>query len=192
MLSRTQLCRHAGEDCGVWRPNMSGAFVTVPGVLPGNLVPDLTGADAFGADALLSAAVSAHAPWSRDAVAALGREVWDPKTLAAARDAHRFPPELRTHDRVGNRSDTVEFHPAYHALMAQGFGHGVHALAWTAGQPGAHVARAALSYLWNQVDGATACPTGMAYAAVPTLRETPELADFARLTAVHGYDPSFR
>jgi hypothetical protein len=24
------------------------------------------------------------------------------------------------------------------------------------------------SYLWNQVDGATACPTGMAYAAVPT------------------------
>jgi putative acyl-CoA dehydrogenase len=32
----------------------------------------------------------------------------------------------------------------------------------------------------------------MAYAAIPTLGDTPELADFARLTAVHGYDPSFR
>ena len=30
--------------------------------------------------------------------------------------------------------------------MAMAFGHGVHALAWTAGQPGAHLARAVLSY----------------------------------------------
>jgi len=159
---------------------------------PGNLVPDLTDVDALAGDALVADAVAAHAPWSADRVGALGREVWAPETIATARDAHRFLPELRTHDRLGNRSDTVDFHPAYHRLMAQGFGHGVHALSWTAGEPGSHLARAVLSYLWNQIDGATACPTGMAYAAIPTLRETPELADFARLTAVHGYDPSFR
>jgi len=159
---------------------------------PGNLVPDLTGVDAFSGDALVSDAVASYAPALSDAVAALGREVWAPETLAAARDAHRHLPELRTHDRLGNRSDTVDFHPAYHRLMAQGFGHGVHALSWTSAEPGGHLARAVLSYLWNQVDGATACPTGMAYAAIPTLRDTPELADFARLTAVHGYDPSFR
>src|SRR5205807_2352852 len=46
-----------------------------------------------------------------------------------------------------------------------------------------------LSYLWNQVDGATACPTGMAYAAIPMLRDTPELAAFAERVARHGYDP---
>ena len=159
---------------------------------PGNLVPDLLGVDAFAGDALICGAVTDHAPWSWERVTALGQEVWSPGTLAAARDAHRYPPELRTHDRLGNRSDTVEYHPAYHRLMAQSFGHGVHALAWTGGEPGAHLARAVLSYLWNQVDGATACPTGMAYAAIPTLRDTPELAIFAERAAVHGYDPSFR
>jgi putative acyl-CoA dehydrogenase len=165
---------------------------SLPPAPAGNLVPDLTDVDAFAGDALVSAAIAEYAPWSRGRMTALGQEVWAPDTLAAARDAHRYLPELRTHDRLGNRSDTVEFHPAYHRLMAQSFGHGVHALAWTAGEPGAHLARAVLSYLWNQVDGATACPTGMAYAAVPTLRETPELAAFAERTAVHGYDPSFR
>ena len=159
---------------------------------PGNLVPDLTGVDAFGGDALIAAAIAEHAPWSRERMSVLGQEVWAPDTLAAARDAHRYPPELHTHDRIGNRSDTVEFHPAYHRLMAQSFGHGVHALSWTAGEQGAHLARAVLSYLWNQVDGATACPTGMAYAAIPTMRDTPELAAFAQRAAVHGYDPAFR
>ena len=99
--------------------------------------------------------------------------MWDPATLAAARDAHRHLPELRTHDRLGRRIDVVDFHPAYHELMAMAFGHGVHALAWTARQPGAHLARAVQSYLWNQVDGATACPTGMAYAGIPFLRDIP-------------------
>ncbi len=57
--------------------------------------------------------------------------------------------------------------------MSMAFGHGVHALAWTADEPGARLARAVLSYLWNQVDGATGCPTGMACAAIPKLTGTP-------------------
>jgi putative acyl-CoA dehydrogenase len=129
-----------------------------------NLVEDLTGVDAFSRDVIAAAVIGEHAPWSRPNAERLGRAVWDPATLAAARDAHRHLPELRAHDRLGRRIDVVEFHPAYHELMAMAFGHGVHALAWTASQPGAHLARAVQSYLWNQVDGATACPTGMAYA----------------------------
>ena len=121
----------------------------------------------------------------------LGQAVWDPATLAAARDAHRHLPELRTHDRLGRRIDVVDFHPAYHELMAMAFGHGVHALAWTASQPGAHLARAVQSYLWNQVDGATACPTGMAYAGIPFLRDTPELSAYAERVARSGYDPAY-
>jgi putative acyl-CoA dehydrogenase len=156
-----------------------------------NLVEDLTGVDAFSHDKIAAAAIDGHAPWSRAHAEALGQLVWAPATLAAARNAHRYLPELRTHDRLGNRIDVVDFHPSYHELMSTAFGHGVHALSWTADQPGAHLARAVQSYLWNQVDGATACPTGMAYAAVPTLRETPELAAFAGRTARHGYDPAF-
>ena len=34
------------------------------------------------------------------------------------RQANENPPKLLTHDRYGNRIDEVEFHPAYHELMA--------------------------------------------------------------------------
>jgi putative acyl-CoA dehydrogenase len=159
--------------------------------VPPNLVGDLNDADAFGGDQIAAGAIAGRAPWAREAAARLGRQVWDPDLLATARDAHRHLPELRTHDRLGHRIDMVDFHPAYHALMAAGFGHGVHALAWTAGQPGAHLARAVLSYLWNQVDGGTACPTGMAYAAIPTLRQAPELEPYADRVSRHGYDPAY-
>jgi putative acyl-CoA dehydrogenase len=156
---------------------------------PSNLVEDLTDVNAFANDNIASSVIAERAPWSRSNAEQLGEKVWAPETLAAARDAHRHLPELRTHDRLGNRIDTVEFHPAYHELMSMAFGHGVHALAWTADQPGAHLARAVLSYLWNQVDGATACPTGMAYAAIPLLRDTPELAAYADRVTRHSYDP---
>lgn len=167
----------------------SGEWLEPEPVPAGNLVPDLNSVDAFGLDKIASAAIGQHAPWSAANAAVLGAEVWDPETLRTARDAHRFLPELRAFDRVGNRIDSVEYHPAYHQLMSLGFGHGVHALAWTANREGAHLARAVQSYLWNQIDGATACPTGMAYAAVPMLRETPQLSAYAERVEAHGYDP---
>jgi putative acyl-CoA dehydrogenase len=86
-----------------------------------------------------------------------------------ARAANRFTPELKTHDRRGNRVDVVEYHPAYHELMRIAYGAGVHSFAWTNPRQGAHVARAALSYLWNQAENGTACPTGMSYSAIPVL-----------------------
>ena len=93
-----------------------------------------------------------------------------------ARDANRHLPELRSHDRFGNRIDEIEFHPAWHELMSLAIGHGTHALSWTAEQPGAHVARGMLSYLWNQGENGICCPLGMTYSAIPALRLQPELA----------------
>jgi putative acyl-CoA dehydrogenase len=116
--------------------------------------------------------------------------VWDPHILKAAHDAQRYTPQLRTLDRIGNEAFDVEFHPAYHELMTLGFGSGVHSLAWTTDQPGAHSARAVLSYLWNQIDGSTACPIGMAYASIPVLRSQPELTPWATAIAAEGYDPA--
>lgn len=156
---------------------------------PGNLVPDLTGVNAFDGDRIATAVLARHAPWARERASALGARVWDPAVLKAARDAQRHTPELRTLDRLGTEVHDVDFHPSYHQLMGLGFGSGVHSLAWTAGEPGAHAARAVLSYLWNQIDGSTACPLGMAYAAIPVLRSQPELAPFAQAVAAEAYDP---
>ena len=104
-------------------------------------------------------------------------------------DAHRDRPRLRTHDRFGQRIDRVEFHPAYHRLMGAAIGHGVAGLSWTSSAPGAHVARAALSYLHHQVEPGTSCPLTMTHAAVPVLRREPDLAEWAsKATAAH-YDP---
>jgi putative acyl-CoA dehydrogenase len=104
-------------------------------------------------------------------------------------DAHRDRPRLRTHDRFGHRIDRVEFHPAYHRLMAAAIGHGVTGLSWTANAAGAHVARAALSYLHHQAEPGTSCPLTMTHASVPVLLGEPALADWASKAAAPHYDP---
>lgn len=48
--------------------------------------------------------------------------------LAAGFEANENPPRLRTHDRFGRRIDRVDYHPAYHRIMALGLGHGLAAL----------------------------------------------------------------
>src|SRR5690606_28252001 len=95
--------------------------------------------------------------------------------LALSFDANRDRPRLRTHDRHGRRIDTVEFHPAYHRLMELAKQHGVAGLSWHEPGPGAHVARAALSYLHHQAEAGTSCPLTMTHAAVPVLQREPAL-----------------
>jgi putative acyl-CoA dehydrogenase len=105
--------------------------------------------------------------------------------------ANRHPPELDTHDRFGNRVDLVRFHPAYHTLMKTAIENGLHASPWTDPRPGAHVARAARTYLQTQVEAGHGCPITMTFAAVPSLRTTPSLAALwePKITA-RSYDPS--
>lgn len=104
-------------------------------------------------------------------------------------DANRQRPVLRTHDAQGRRIDTVDFHPAYHQLMATAKGKGVAGLSWHAPRHGAHVARAALSYLHHQAEAGTSCPLTMTHAAVPVLRQSPALAEWADKAAMPFYDP---
>ena len=103
-------------------------------------------------------------------------------------DAHRDRPRLRTHDRFGHRIDTVEFHPHYHRLMDAAVVHGVAGLSWADPHPGAHVARAALSYLHHQVEPGTSCPLTMTHAAAPVLQREPALRDWAGKVAACRYD----
>jgi putative acyl-CoA dehydrogenase len=56
-------------------------------------------------------------------------------------------------------------------------------------RPGAHVARAALSYLHHQAEAGTSCPLTMTHAAVPVLRREPALREWADKAAAPHYDP---
>ena len=138
-----------------------------------------SGFNAFGGDAVLTAAIAREAPWAADRCQALGALAGNDDVQELARLANRHHPELKTHDRYGNRIDWVEFHPSWHALMSLAWKHEVHSLAWRRTEPQPHVARAVLSYLWNQVEHGTACPTGMAYASYAGFAHEPALAIWA-------------
>jgi putative acyl-CoA dehydrogenase len=154
-----------------------------------NQAAPCTGHNAFSGDVALRELVARHAPWCIANAAALGALAGDEQVQELARLANEHGPQLRSHDRFGNRLDWVEFHPAWHQLMALAFGHEVPGLAWTTREPSGHFARAVLSYLWNQVEHGTACPTGMAYAACAGFAGRPEFAQWREKTLSGKYDP---
>ncbi len=70
--------------------------------------------------------------------------------------------------------------------------HGAAAGPWRAPRPGAHVSRAALYYLYAQLEDGTLCPTTMTYASVPALAPDAPLAARWLPRILQGeYDPRF-
>ncbi|MET0506807.1 MAG: acyl-CoA dehydrogenase family protein [Burkholderiaceae bacterium] len=150
------------------------------------------GFNAFADDPVLVGAIARAAPWAADRCRVLGAVVGDERVQDLARLANRHVPELKSHDRFGNRIDWVEFHPSWHELMSLAWQHEVPNLAWRVSERGGHVARAVLSYLWNQVEQGTACPTGMAYAAYAGFVAEPALAIWAEKSKGTVYEFSRR
>lgn len=144
-----------------------------------NQAKPAAGFNAFTGDAVLRAAIDREAPWAADRCEALGAVAGDGEVQELARLANRHLPELKTHDRFGNRIDWVDFHPSWHQLMSLAWKHEVPNLAWRTNQKNGHYARAVLSYVWNQVESGTACPTGMAYASYAGFEAEPALAIWA-------------
>ncbi|CAM5347572.1 DNA alkylation response protein OS=Stutzerimonas stutzeri OX=316 GN=CXK95_05300 PE=3 SV=1 [Stutzerimonas stutzeri] len=155
-----------------------------------NQVPPLDGANLYRIDLPLRQWVQRFdAGWADARLDAYGALAGGP-LMTAGFLANENRPVLRTHDRYGHRIDVVEFHPAYHELMRTAIAHGIPSLPWTAPQPGAQVARAALMYLHNQAEAGSSCPLTMTYASVPALRLQPDLAErwLPKILATE-YDP---
>lgn len=150
------------------------------------------GFNAFSDDIVLREAVQRHAPWAATRCESLGALAGDERVQELAHQVNRQIPELKTHDRYGNRIDWVEFHPGWHELMALAWRHEVPNLAWRTTEQNGHFARAVLSYLWNQVEPGTACPTGMAYAAYAGFESEPALAIWKQKSLQTGYEFSRR
>ena len=122
-----------------------------------NQVPPLAGYDVAD-DPALTSALRREGIGGASELHELGERAGSAATQELARLANEHPPVLRTHDSRGNRIDEVEFHPAWHELMAIAVGHGMHAAAWRSGTPGEHVARAAKFYVWAQAEAGHGCP----------------------------------
>ena len=140
-----------------------------------NQTPPLVDYNLFTTDAALQEAVHCEAaaaavPDLVSAGAALGR----PAAFEDARLANRNPPVLHSFTDQGERIDSIEFHPSWHALMRGIAARGYHSGPWVQMDgraiPGAHVARAAGYLMQAQVECGTLCPTTMTYGAIAAMR----------------------
>ena len=149
--------------------------------------------DLYRADAALQEAVRREgAGWADDDLSSFGTALGRAETIEWGRLANANPPILRGYDRYGTPLDAVEFHPAWHEMMALGVGAGVHSAPWAEPKPGAHVARAAKVTLLVQAEAGVQCPITMTYGVVPALRRQADIAD-AMLPKIYSrhYDRRF-
>jgi putative acyl-CoA dehydrogenase len=158
-----------------------------------NQAPPLVGHDVAADPALLEGLRREGADWYAEDLHRIGRLAGTEEVQRWADEANRYEPELRTHDRYGNRIDEVAFHPSYHALMDVAVREGLAGAPWAQHKPGTHVARAAGFMVWSSVEAGHGCPTSMTYAVVPALRANAGLAaEYEPLLTSRVYDPGLR
>ncbi len=159
-----------------------------------NQPPLLADYNLYAADPALPHAVLAEgAGWAEAGLSLFGERLGRAGTLAAGDLANRNSPTLHSFDRYGRRSDTVEFHPAWHELLTLAVGQGLHSAPWADPRPGAHVARAAGVYVMCQVEAGVQCPVTMTYGSVPALKHQPEIAaEWLPRIYSRSYDRAFR
>ncbi len=156
-----------------------------------NQVPPRVGVDEFSSNLPLVEAVWHYdAGWAADELARVGAHVGTAEFQYDAERANRNEPDLRTHDRYGNRIDEVEYDPSYHRIIAAAIAEGAHTSAWAAPRPGANVARAATFMLFAQGEPGHACPISMTHSAVPALAASPALQrEWLPRLLSRDYDP---
>ena len=140
-----------------------------------NLVDEWVGHNLLTSDLALLAALRTAAPQAVDPLVRYGAELGSTETAQLARDANRFAPTLRQLDARGRRVDLVDFHPAWHALLALYRRQGLVADVFATDTPGRWAAFAAGCYLHGQVEAGSLCPATMTQAAIPVLQKQPEL-----------------
>jgi putative acyl-CoA dehydrogenase len=159
-----------------------------------NQTPPLVDFNLFATDRALQEAVEREgAARHLEQLARDGAAVGTAANFEHARLANRYTPVLQNFNVQGERIDTIEFHPSWHALMEGIAARGYHSAPWAreGGQstPGAHVARAAGYLMQAQVECGTLCPTTMTYGAIAAMRRDPQLArDWVPRLTTRVYD----
>jgi putative acyl-CoA dehydrogenase len=162
-----------------------------------NQSPPFEDVDLYAVDRPLVEAVAANGGASAQTELSEFGKHWGSAAMAErGRVANENTPKLRAFDSRGNRRDEVEFHPAYHELMAHSAHAGVHNSTWNAaGKPAggaSEVVRAAKFYMASQVETGHLCPITMTRASVAALAEQPDLlAKVMPVLGTRSYDPAF-
>jgi putative acyl-CoA dehydrogenase len=162
-----------------------------------NQSPPFEDIDLFCVDRPLVDAVAANGgAAAATELSDFGRHWGSAMMAARGRTANENIPKLRTFDARGVRRDEVEFHPAYHELMAASAHAGIHNSTWTAdGRPAggaSELVRAAKFYMAAQVETGHLCPITMTRASVAALAAQPDLlAKTMPVIATRAYDPDF-
>ena len=162
-----------------------------------NQSPPFEDVDLFALDRPLLDAVASNGGAAAEKELSEFGQHWGSAAMAErGRLANENTPKLRAFDSKGNRRDQVEFHPAYHELMARSAHAGLHNSTWTAdGRPAggaAEVVRAAKFYMAAGVETGHLCPITMTRASVAALSVQPDLlAEAMPVIATRAYDPTF-
>ncbi|MCL4112047.1 UNVERIFIED_CONTAM: hypothetical protein GTU68_001615 [Idotea baltica] len=145
----------------------------------------------YSTDPVLHDALVREGASDTDSLHNFGARVGSSQVFQWGFDANNHPPELLTHDRVGNRIDEVRYHPAYHSLLELSIAEGLHNSHYT-GDPGdgAYITRTARMFMMSQVEMGHGCPISMTGAVLPALRHQPDLAaQWEPAISTHTYDP---
>ncbi len=132
-----------------------------------NQVPPMEDYNVFLTNPLLANFVRNHIPRD-DSIVDYASWLGRGETFELARLANAYSPVLKSYDRIGNRIDRIDFHPAYHQFMEQSIRAGM-ANYPTPNGSNSHLRRGALLYLASEVEPGHCCPISMTYASVPVL-----------------------
>jgi len=143
-----------------------------------NQAPPLERYNAMTTDAALVAALEREgAAWHLDALTRDGLALTQPDVLALADLANRHTPEHHPFSARGERTDAIQFHPAWHTLLSMLREQGLHSLPFETAtpKPGSMAARAAGYFLHAQLESGSLCPLTMTFASIPVLQQEPAL-----------------
>jgi len=133
------------------------------------------------------------AAWALPDLERVGRHVGTAAFQRDAERANRVEPQLRSHDRFGQRIDEVDYDDSYHRIIRAAVAEGAHTSAWADQKPGANVARAATFMLFAQVEPGHACPVSMTHSVVAALAASPgQSAKWMPRLLSRDYDPELR
>lgn len=161
-----------------------------------NQPPHHAGHNAYTSDGVLMELTKALPKPLRESFASHGKWVASAEALDLARLANENAPKLNTHDARGNRLDTVEFHPAYHALMRRGVSIGLAGSIWEDNEEekgNRNFTRAVRFMLTSELEQGHTCPLTMTNASVAALMTQPDvLKDWMSRIVSRQYDSSQR